>query len=59
MEKEKVEKLQKTEQETLLKEIEEQEMNGEVGGAWWNISKNLGNQGRFCTITKECQGNCN
>lgn len=43
----------------LFEEIKEQDLTAEAGGAWWNISKNLGNQGKICTLTKECQANCN
>ncbi|MTD41829.1 plantaricin C family lantibiotic [Erwinia sp. CPCC 100877] len=51
-------KLEQEEQDVLLQEINEQQLEHEVGGAWWEISKNLGNKGRFCTLTKECQANC-
>ena len=52
------ENVKQKEQATLLQEIHDQKAEREVGGAWWEVSKNLGNQGRFCTLTKECQANC-
>ena len=56
--KEIVTKVEQEENNVLLQEINDQQMENEKGGAWWEVSKNLGNQGRFCTLTKECQANC-
>lgn len=44
----------------VLKELDEFDMAAIAGGcAWYDISCQLGNQGRFCTLTVECQRNCN
>lgn len=43
----------------LLEELNELELLKEYGSAWWNISYNLGNNGKFCTLTKECMPTCN
>ncbi|WP_282035079.1 plantaricin C family lantibiotic [Metabacillus indicus] len=44
----------------ILAELNEQDLAAIAGGCdWWNVSCNLGNQGGFCTLTKECQKNCN
>ncbi|MFC0493286.1 Uncharacterised protein [Listeria grayi] len=59
MEKKEWEKTAQIVQEGFLQEVEEQEIGEESGGAWWNVSKNLGNKGRICTLTKECQSMCN
>lgn len=50
---------QAVEEKELFEEIKEQDLTTEAGGAWWNVSKNLGNKGKICTLTKECQANCN
>ncbi|WP_206425350.1 plantaricin C family lantibiotic [Staphylospora marina] len=44
----------------VMEELREQDLLSVAGGCdWWNISCHLGNTGRFCTLTKECQPNCN
>ncbi|MTD41828.1 plantaricin C family lantibiotic [Erwinia sp. CPCC 100877] len=58
MKKENITDQKQKEQAALLQEIHDQEAEHKAGGAWWEISKNLGNKGRFCTLTKECQANC-
>lgn len=42
-------------------ELTEQDINTLAGAGIINdtLSKALGNQGRVCTLTKECQANCN
>ncbi|WP_280771571.1 plantaricin C family lantibiotic [Salipaludibacillus daqingensis] len=44
----------------VMDELSDQESDMVVGGCrWYNISCRLGNDGRFCTLTVECQRNCN
>ncbi|WP_236067570.1 plantaricin C family lantibiotic [Streptomyces brasiliscabiei] len=47
----------------LLEEIQEQEFDGIAYGACttntFSLSNVLGNNGGVCTLTKECQVNCN
>ena len=41
-------------------ELTEQDMEALAGAGWYaDFSASLGNQGRFCTLTKECQNCCN
>lgn len=41
-------------------ELTEQDMESLAGAGWLsNLSANLGNKGKYCTITKECQACCN
>ncbi|PRR83239.1 plantaricin C family lantibiotic [Clostridium vincentii] len=43
-----------------IAELNEQDLNSLAGaGIYSAISAYLGNKGAFCTITKECQANCN
>jgi hypothetical protein len=48
---------------SLLEEIEEQDFDGVAYGACttntFSLSDSLGNSGGWCTLTKECQPNCN
>ncbi|MFJ8539157.1 plantaricin C family lantibiotic [Streptomyces sp. NPDC093591] len=47
----------------LIDEIAEQDFDGVAYGACttntFSLSDALGNQGGWCTFTKECQPNCN
>jgi len=47
----------------LLEEIQEQDFVGVAYGACstntFSLSDALGNNGGWCTLTKECQPNCN
>lgn len=41
-------------------ELTEQDMEALAGAGWIpDISAALGNKGKFCTLTKECQACCN
>ncbi|WP_210729314.1 plantaricin C family lantibiotic [Actinomyces procaprae] len=42
----------------LLDEITEQDYVTANGG-FFGLSRKLGNRGRICTLTKECQSMCN
>ncbi len=43
-----------------IAELDEQDLNTLAGaGILAAVSSYLGNKGRYCTITKECQPNCN
>lgn len=43
-----------------IAELDEQDLNTLAGaGILAAVSNYLGNKGRFCTLTKECQSNCN
>jgi hypothetical protein len=48
---------------SLLDEIAEQDFDGVAYGACttntFSLSNRLGNDGHFCTVTKECQSSCN
>ncbi|MEU9857301.1 plantaricin C family lantibiotic [Streptomyces sp. NPDC047974] len=48
---------------SLIEEISEQDFDGVAYGACstntFSLSDFLGNQGGWCTLTKECQPNCN
>lgn len=48
---------------SLIEEIEEQDFDGVAYGACstntFSLSNVLGNHGGWCTLTKECQPNCN
>ncbi|MBB1254255.1 plantaricin C family lantibiotic [Streptomyces alkaliterrae] len=47
----------------LLEEISEQDLDGVAHGAGgvnaFSFSDKLGNDGKWCTLTKECQRSCN
>ncbi|MGW5875098.1 plantaricin C family lantibiotic [Nocardiopsis terrae] len=47
----------------LSQEINEQDFDDTAYGACstntFSLSDSLGNNGGWCTLTKECQGNCN
>lgn len=46
----------------FLKKVETDSNLLDVNGAkckWWNISCQLGNNGRVCTLSHECQVSCN
>lgn len=45
----------------VLEEVSDSELDMLYGAAcsWWNVSCHLGNEGKWCTLTKECQSNCN
>lgn len=41
-------------------ELTEQDMEVLSGAGWWSdFSASLGNKGKHCTLTKECQACCN
>ena len=43
-----------------IAELDEQDLNTLAGaGILAAVSNYLGNKGRFCTLTKECQSSCN
>lgn len=43
-----------------LKEVMDMDVAGAgAEGRLFGLSAYLGNKGRFCTLTKECQANCN
>jgi hypothetical protein len=48
---------------SLIEEIEEQDFDGVAYGACstntFSLSNVLGNNGGWCTLTKECQSSCN
>ncbi|MEF9886290.1 MULTISPECIES: plantaricin C family lantibiotic [unclassified Streptomyces] len=48
---------------SLIEEIAEQDFDGVAYGACstntFSLSDFLGNHGGWCTLTKECQPNCN
>lgn len=47
-------------QDKLLEQLEEELKMIQVGeSAEMGLSKRLGNDGRFCTLTKECMPSCN
>ncbi|MED3981253.1 plantaricin C family lantibiotic [Priestia megaterium] len=44
----------------VMDELSDSELELLAGGcAWYNISCHLGNEGAHCTVTVECQRNCN
>lgn len=41
-------------------ELSEQDMEQLAGAGWYaDLSASLGNKGKYCTVTKECQSCCN
>ncbi|HLQ98444.1 MAG TPA: plantaricin C family lantibiotic [Candidatus Dormibacteraeota bacterium] len=46
--------------DSLMEELNDDDLLEVNGGCpWWNLSCHLGNKGKLCTVTKECQRNCN
>ena len=47
-------------EQALIDELSEQDMAGvtAAGAIGFGLSRWLGNKGRFCTLTKECQQIC-
>jgi hypothetical protein len=40
-------------------ELTEQDMEALAGAGWYaDLSASLGNKGKYCTLTKECQACC-
>lgn len=57
---EKVSTLMKNPSGSVAVELTEQDMETLAGAGWYaDLSASLGNKGKFCTLTKECQACCN